>query len=933
MQSKHFSFARGFFSASSGNPAPTGDDLVVSVSSGPIDAPSSVGMGAIQTSLAALQVGSAFAAKIPYIAPVAGLLLQTLTMRDEVKQCREDCKIVMHKVARIANIVVNIGNSCEKYNLSERDLPDGLRTILGSLQRELDEVEQVLKKCAKAKGVKGFLLRKDLLTKIRQCDGELSNVLDAVLLELSLDNRFAQIAEAREATGASNLAEEFITIPREPNAPQIFFGREAELDQIIHMVFSNIPSCPARVAILGPGGYGKTMLAHAVLTHEHVREHFGDACHFVTCESIFSSEALLIELGKTLGVLDGAPNALWSRICAALNSKESVLCLDNFESPWDQSGEIKHAVEELLSRITALQQVTILITMRGAERPAKTKWSQPFLEPLGIFGHTAAKQVWQAIAGNYDEFSEKLSAAVDYVPLAVDILAHLSQMTPPQLLWEEWNSKQTKIIQTGQVHRLSNMDYSIQLSIDSARMRANPPAKNLLGVLSMLSDGLHMKHLKMFQERLIDIDLISCLQTLQKCSLMKLTDERYQLHPIIRHFCVNQGIILSVHKTILEDLYITLASHSYSDSHEAYEEMVLEVNNIRAVMLSILELNHKEHFKLIIATMNFTWFMSQLGNHSDEVLSQAAQFIQKNNGDKSLLIKILTTWGGIYYQARDFVPAQEKLIEAEKWCLQSHNVNGHIYGNVLMWLGNTYVLQDALNDAMNCYQRALKVYKKGHKKYGQEDALNGLGHIYLRLGQLDEAVTSQQNALQCYKDINDYVGQGNAYRDLGEVYIRQKRLVEAETAIQNALELYKTSSSILGQGNAYLSLGRMYLEINEPDKAMAACQKALEFHNAANDPWNQGHDYCTLGNIYLFQGNLNEAENAYVTALELHQSVMSLWGQGNDLYGLGRVYMKMQEPKKAWDMFEQAVGFHHKAQDRIAEQRDWEYINKILTTE
>ena len=37
----------------------------------------------------------------------------------------------------------------------------------------------MLKKCSKRKGIKGFLLRKDLLTKIKQCDAELSNVLQA----------------------------------------------------------------------------------------------------------------------------------------------------------------------------------------------------------------------------------------------------------------------------------------------------------------------------------------------------------------------------------------------------------------------------------------------------------------------------------------------------------------------------------------------------------------------------------------------------------------------------------------------------------------------------------------------------------------------------------------------------------------------------------
>jgi hypothetical protein len=39
-------------------------------------------MNAIQTSLAVLMTGSSLASKVPFIAPIAGLLLQALTMRD-----------------------------------------------------------------------------------------------------------------------------------------------------------------------------------------------------------------------------------------------------------------------------------------------------------------------------------------------------------------------------------------------------------------------------------------------------------------------------------------------------------------------------------------------------------------------------------------------------------------------------------------------------------------------------------------------------------------------------------------------------------------------------------------------------------------------------------------------------------------------------------
>ncbi|KAH9072083.1 hypothetical protein EDB83DRAFT_193792 [Lactarius deliciosus] len=167
-----------------------------------IDKQDDVAMNAIQTSLAVLKEGSSLATKFPFIAPIAGLLLQALTMRDEVKQYKQECKMVMYKLARIAKIIVNI---CEKYNLSEEDLPATLRDILGSLQRtrELDRIGRVLEKCSKRKGLKGVLLRKDLLMKIKQCDVELSNVLQAFQTELGLDIRFALVVQRREVWGTT----------------------------------------------------------------------------------------------------------------------------------------------------------------------------------------------------------------------------------------------------------------------------------------------------------------------------------------------------------------------------------------------------------------------------------------------------------------------------------------------------------------------------------------------------------------------------------------------------------------------------------------------------------------------------------------------------------------------------------------------------------
>ncbi|KAH9046387.1 hypothetical protein EDB83DRAFT_1541102 [Lactarius deliciosus] len=183
-------------------PLPAQGTTVVPDPAWQIDTHDDIAMSAIQTSLALLREGSSVATNLPFIAPIAGLLLQALTMRDEVKQYKVECEVVMGKLARIAGIIVDV---CEKYNLSEEELPITLRNILSSLQRELDRIERILKKCSKRKGIKGMLLRKDLLTRIKQCDVELSNVLQAFQAELGLDIRFALIVQRRLGEVGANM--------------------------------------------------------------------------------------------------------------------------------------------------------------------------------------------------------------------------------------------------------------------------------------------------------------------------------------------------------------------------------------------------------------------------------------------------------------------------------------------------------------------------------------------------------------------------------------------------------------------------------------------------------------------------------------------------------------------------------------------------------
>ena len=58
----------------------------------------------------------------------------------EVKQCKEECEIVMRKLARVARVILNVCELCEKHDLSEEELPASLREALSSLQRFVSPV-------------------------------------------------------------------------------------------------------------------------------------------------------------------------------------------------------------------------------------------------------------------------------------------------------------------------------------------------------------------------------------------------------------------------------------------------------------------------------------------------------------------------------------------------------------------------------------------------------------------------------------------------------------------------------------------------------------------------------------------------------------------------------------------------------------------------
>ncbi|KAJ6603339.1 P-loop containing nucleoside triphosphate hydrolase protein, partial [Mycena vulgaris] len=263
-----------------------------------------------------------------------------------------------------------------------------------------------------------------------------------------------------------------------------FHGRDSELAHIL----TSLNQETARIAILGGGGMGKTNLARAVLHHPDIVAKY-ELRLFVPCDSATMSTDLAALVGSYIGL---KPGRHLQRLVVDYFSRgpPSLLILDNLETLWDAM-ESRRELEEFLSVLTDVRHLALIITMRGAERPAKVRWTHPFLAPLKPLTDEAARQTFIDIADDFHNPNEvtQVLQLTDNMPLAVDLIAHLVDYEGCANVLFRWETEKTALLSQG-YDRRSSLDASITISLSSPRIRLLPGAKDLLSLLSILPDGL-----------------------------------------------------------------------------------------------------------------------------------------------------------------------------------------------------------------------------------------------------------------------------------------------------------------------------------------------------------------------------------------------------------------------------------------------------------
>ena len=597
---------------------------------------------------------------------------------------------------------------------------------------------------------------------------------------------------------------------------------------------------------------------------------------------------------------------LESHVLSILASEYCILCLDDFESPWDRPGPIKRAVEHLLAEITALPSVTVLITMRGGERPKETAWTLPMLPPLTNFSREAAKDTWECLTGTCDGWAEKLIDAVDCLPLAVTLLGSLAEVSTAETLWERWQKENIAVVEKEKGDKFSSLDFSIALSLESGRMAADSSSRRLLGILSLLPDGLPASPSPEFRRLFPDIpDIARSLDALLARSLaVRTADKRVQVNSLVRLYCENHGLAAPEDRRALRDYYMTLTSLAFDDlGPEMFKRMMAEMNNMESVLQKSLAWTPPSEITTVVeAVIAYTQFCSYIGNFSDAAIACA---IQVQGLPDETLADCLASLGSICLGGGKVVAAQEHFSRALALHQKAQDVIGE--ANDYCHLGDVLCRCDDIEEAKTYYQNAYDLYVRVNSTHGQANALTHLGGSYRKLGNVQESCSHYRRSLAFHREHDDRLGQANSLKGLGQVYLRMDEIPRARECFEQALELHKAVNDVVGQANDMTSLADIYQRLDNLAKAEDAYKGALHLYNQGNDDLGRGNALSHLGDIYRKQNKFSQAEEHYAQALQFHEKASDVLGQANDLKGLGGVYHKRGDDNKAVDKYNAAL--------------------------
>ncbi|KAH7108487.1 hypothetical protein BKA62DRAFT_23781 [Auriculariales sp. MPI-PUGE-AT-0066] len=688
-----------------------------------------------------------------------------------------------------------------------------------------------------------------------------------------------------------------------PARPRFFYGRSQSVRVIVDAILKLCPTdSPARIAILGAGGIGKTSLSLAILHDPEIASAFDTRRFFLSCESCADANAVAVALAKLFSIAI-SPDVV-AAVSSYLTSQQcTFLILDNVETVWlATDSRIRNQFEQFLGQLAFIPTLTLVITSRGMVLPPNISWSNETESVLEPFDLEAARATFIAVARDPMDDAEnnaltELLQAVDCMPLAVALLARLGQRhNRPSALLERWKLSRTAMLQTHSSGRDASVAVSISISIDllcSASSDEEP--LHLLSICAQLPDGLRMPTFELLEPYFQNLGIAR--QAVIDYALVTVgdADELKMLSPV-RHFVDVNYPVTADHLAALRRIYFNIAAMAPQQPADDFTlrsaQITPEYGNLSSFLLRLIQTEQpsQELFDSVLATSQYSFLIAPSLTLLETLRTSLSDQPAWLSACVFRIGRMKCALSEVAEAAASFQDAQD---------LYESIGDSHMSTWCASWLAECLRLQ-GMHDAAELQLIAvLNAFVSAKNELGITCCNRELGRIYIDCGRYEEATHHLVAALEFYEERKMQFYAAQCRNFLATIHLFQNDYIAAENELHAARLAFENLGDRLGVAICTGAFGRLSRLKQNYELAETQLLAAQHIFKQFSSPTSHAFTLYELGMLRLDQQRSQDARDFLYSAQTAFTRLNDLvWVNYCDL-GLARARKQLQDGDSA----------------------------------
>ncbi len=245
-----------------------------------------------------------------------------------------------------------------------------------------------------------------------------------------------------------------------------------------------------------------------------------------------------------------------------------------------------------------------------------------------------------------------------------------------------------------------------------------------------------------------------------------------------------------------------------------------------------------------------------------------------------------------------------------------------IYSRGLVLMGVFLRQRGDYIKAMQCFQKALKIYEKLNYQEGIASVSNNIGLSYYNIGKYNLALKYLKKCLNISRKLSDKMKIGVACGNIGLVYSDK---MENRTAFKYYREYLNISQEIgykRGVAIALSNIAFLYEYEGDIDKSLEYYKRSLFMFEKMGNKRRVGMTFASIGIIHYYKGDFDLAFIYFKKSLDIFERIKDKRGCGISYTNIGKIYMEKGD-------FNSAKENLQKAEKILTELGDKIYLFKV----